>query len=188
MWRSAGRNHLALAAQLAHLLRGRFRRIELFLAGIEVQNALRALVVFKTQIAAQRLQSVAAVGAQAHDVPNVVARARRRAFAQKLQAPQPLAHVCAQAKEQRRIFAAQPLEQLERRAGVGPGLGVADGDLPAVGEAGFGAGRGLPVDDGDVVALLAQEISRGDAEQAGAHYDDSHKRTPRERYSQPTKR
>ena len=46
-YRFVGRNHLAFAAQLAHLLRGRFRCIELFLAGIEVQDALRALVVLQ---------------------------------------------------------------------------------------------------------------------------------------------
>ena len=70
---------------------------------------------------------------------------------------------------------AEPLQHLQRRARVGPGLGVADRDLAAVGEAGFGGRRGLAVDDGDVVALLAQEVGRGDAEQAGAENDDFHR-------------
>jgi hypothetical protein len=46
----------------------------------------------------------AAVGAQAHDLLDVVARAGRRAFAQELQAPQPLPHVGAHAEQQRRVF------------------------------------------------------------------------------------
>jgi hypothetical protein len=106
-----------------------------------VQDALRALVVGDAGVAAQLLQHVAAVGAQAHDLLDVVARARRRAFAQELQAPQPLPHVGADAEQQRRVFLAQPLQHLQRRARVGPGLGMADRDLPAVGKAGFGGGE-----------------------------------------------
>jgi hypothetical protein len=51
---------------------------------------------------------------------------------------------------------------------------VADRDLAAVGEAGFRGRRGLAVDDADVVTLLAQEVGRGDAEQAGAEDNDFH--------------
>jgi hypothetical protein len=109
---------------------------------------------------------------------DVVARARGRAFAQELQAPQPLAHVGADAEQQRRVFLPEPLQHLQRRARVGPGFGMADRDLPAVGEAGLRGRRGLAVDDGDVVALLAQEIGRGDAEQAGAENEDVHEETP----------
>ena len=45
-----------------------------------MQNALCALVVMQAGIAAQLLQGVAAVRAQAHDLLNVVARARWRAL------------------------------------------------------------------------------------------------------------
>jgi hypothetical protein len=99
----------------------------------------------QASFAAQLLQRLAAVGAQAHDLLDVVARARRRAFAQELQAPEPLAHVCPDAEEQRRIFLAEPLQHLERRARIGPGFGVADRDLAAAGETGFGSRSGLPV-------------------------------------------
>jgi hypothetical protein len=53
---------------------------------------------------------------------------------------------------------------------------VADRDLPAVGEAGLRGRRGLAVDDANVVALLAQELGRSDAEQAGAEGDNFHDR------------
>jgi hypothetical protein len=172
--RLVGRDHAAVAAQRAHL-RGRcFGAVELFLAGVEVQDALGALLVLQAELAAHLLQRLAAVGAQAHDLLDVVPRARGGALAKEAQAPQPLLRVGAQAEEQRCVFLAQPLEHLQRCAGVGPGLGVADRHLPAVGEAGFGGGRGLAVDHGDVVALLAQEMGRGDAEQAGAEDEDSH--------------
>jgi hypothetical protein len=51
---------------------------------------------------------------------------------------------------------------------------MADGDLAAVGEAGFGRRRCLAVDHGDFVAQLLQVIGGGDAEQAGAENDDFH--------------
>jgi hypothetical protein len=169
-----GRDHAPVAAQFAHLCGRCFGTVELLAAGVEVQDALGALVVLDADVAAQGLQRVAAVGAQAHDLFDVVACAGRCAFTQELQAPQPLPHVGPDAEQQRRIFLAQPLQHLQRRAGVGPGFGVADGDLPAVGKAGFGSRRGLAVDHGDVVTLLAQEVRRGDAEQAGAENDDFH--------------
>ena len=143
-----------------------------------MQDALRALVVFDIAFAAQSLQRVAAVGAQAHDLLNIVARACGRAFAHERQAPQPLAHVGADAEQQRRVFLAQPLQHLQGGPRVGPGLGMADRDLAAVGEAGFRGRRSLAIDDGDVVPLLAQEVGRGDAEQAGAENDDFHERAP----------
>ena len=169
-----GADDLALAAQRAHLLGRGQRAVKLLLVGIEVQDALRALVVLDARGRAQLLQRVAAVGAQAHDLLDVVARARRRAVAQKGQAPQPLAHVGADAEQQGRIFLAQPLQHLQRRAGVGPGFGVAHRNLPAVGKAGFGAGGALAVDDGHLVAELLQEISRSHAEQAGTQNDHAH--------------
>ena len=169
-----GADDLALAAQLAHLLGRGQRAVEFLLVGIEVQDALRALVVLDAGGRAQLLQRVAAVGAQAHDLLDVVARARWRAVTQKGQAPQPLAHVGADAEQQGRILLAQPLQHLERRAGVGPGLGVAHRDLAAVGKAGLGAGRALAVDDRDLMAKLLQEISRSHAEQAGAQNDYAH--------------
>ncbi len=176
--RLVGRDHAPVAAQLAHL-RGRRRGgVEFLAAGVEVQDALRALVVGDAALAPQLLQRRAAVGAQAHDLTDVVPRARRRALAQELQAPQPLAQVGAQAKQQRRVFLAQPLQDLQRRARVGPGLGMADRDLAAVGKAGLGRRRGLAVDDADFVPLLTKVIGRSDAEQAGAEYDHMHESSP----------
>jgi hypothetical protein len=70
------RDHAPVAAQRAHLCGRGFGAVELLLAGVEMQDALRALVVGNADFAPQLLQRVAAVGAQAHDLLDVVARAR----------------------------------------------------------------------------------------------------------------
>jgi len=50
-------------------------------------------------------------------------------------------------------------------------------DLPAVGETRFHAGRRLAIEHQDLVPRLAQEPRRGDADDAGAEDDDSHRAT-----------
>ncbi len=76
--------------------------------------------------------------------------------------------------QQRCVGLKGPQERLPRYLRARPGFGVAGRDLSAVGEAGLRGRGGLAVDDGDFVALLAKEIGRGDAEQAGAEDDDVH--------------
>ena len=142
-----------------------------------MQNTLRALVVMQARGAAQLLQHAAAVGAQAHDLPNVVAGARGGAFAQELQAPEPLAHVGPNAKQQRRVFFAQPLQHFERRARVGPWFGMAHRNLATVGKAGFSRRIRLAVHHGDLMAELGEVIRGADAKQAAAEDENFHLRT-----------
>jgi len=139
-----------------------------------VQNALSALVVVDARAGAQLLQGIAAVGAQTHDLLDVVARARRGTLAQKLQTPQPLTLIGTQAKQQRGIFLAQPLQHFQGGTGVGPGLGMADRDLATVGETGFCGRGGLSVDDADLMTELRQVIGGADPQQAAAQNDDVH--------------
>ncbi|MCY1383110.1 hypothetical protein D9M69_712030 [compost metagenome] len=51
---------------------------------------------------------------------------------------------------------------------------MADRDLAAIGEAGFGGRGGLPVDHGHLVAELLEVVGRSHAEQAGAKNDHTH--------------
>ncbi len=183
--RRVGRDHAAVAAQFAHQRGWGVGGVEFPGVGVEVQDALGALVVLQAQVGAQLLQHAAAVAAQLHDLADVVAGARGCAFTQELQAPQPLAHVGTQAEQQRRVFTPQPLQQLQRRTRVGPGLGMADRHLPAVGKTGFRRGAGLAVDHGDLVALLLQEMGGADAEQAGAQNEDVHGRDSKDRVGAP---
>ena len=93
-WRSAGSIARASSTVIkrrsqperAHLRGGPLGGRELCGARVEVQDALRALVVVDADVAAQLLQHLAAVGAEPHDVLDVAAacapaciRARTRA-------------------------------------------------------------------------------------------------------------
>ena len=113
--RFISRHHQALAAKFAHLFGGLQSGFKLLLAGIEMQDALGAVVVGNARVSAQLLQHAAAVGAQIDDLPDVVARAGRGAFTQKLQTPRPLARVGAQPEQQRCVFFGKPFEYLEWR-------------------------------------------------------------------------
>jgi hypothetical protein len=172
--------HCASAGSMfAHHAGGLLCRGIFGLTRVEVQDALGQLVVLQAQLSTQLLQRGAAVEPEVDDLADVVARARRRAFTQEGQAPQPLPRVGAQAEQQRRVFLRQPLQHLQRCTRVGPGFGVGHGNLPAIGEAGLEAGRRLAVDDSDVMACLPQEPGRGDAGDAGAEHDDFHGSTLR---------
>jgi hypothetical protein len=118
-----------------------------------MQNALRALVVVDAGVAAQLLQHLAAVGAEAHDAFDVAPRPGGGAFAQELERPEPLAKVGAQPKQEWGILFREPLEHFERGARVRPRLGVAHGNLTAVREARLRGRRSLAVDDRHVMAM-----------------------------------
>ena len=121
-----------------------------------MQDALHALVVLEACVLPQLPQHATAVSAQFHELGDVVACPRGCAFAQEPQAPGPLARISAQSKQQRRVFPGQPLEHLQRRCRIGPGLGVAYRDLSAVGITGFSRRQGLPVNHGDFMAELGE--------------------------------
>ena len=87
----------------------------------------------------------------------------------------PLVRIGAQAKQERRIFAPQPLQDLARCAGVRPRLGVRRRDLAAVGEGCLARRPRLPVDDGDLVPVLGEIPRRGDADHARAENQDAHR-------------
>ena len=70
----------------------------------------------------------------------------------------------AQAEQQRRILAPQPLQDLARRARVRPRLGVRGGDLAAVRERSFARRPRLPVDDRDLVPVFGEIPRGGDAD------------------------
>ena len=107
----------------------------------------------------------------------MLSRARQaEAFEEEAQAPGPLRRVHAQAEEQRRVLAGEPAQDLQGRARAGPRLGVADGDLAAVGEGGLQAGTLAALDDLDLVARLRQVPGGRGADDARAQHDDFHVR------------
>ena len=97
-----------------------------------------------------------------------------QALEEEARAPRPLRRIHAQAEEERRVVAPDPLQDLRRRIGIGPGFGVADGNLPAVGERSLHPRGIAAVHDHDLVALLGEIPGGGGADDAGAQDEDFH--------------
>ena len=177
---AARAHHLQVAAVLAHHARGLDRVAELALARIEMQDAAREMVILYAGFGAQLLQARAAVQAERHQLPDVVRRARGRALAQEREAPEPLREIGARPEKQRRLLAAEPLQDLARHARIGPRLRVRHRDLPAIGERGLQAGGIVPLEQRDLVAGLAEVPGGGNADDAGAENQDVHRSVERE--------
>ena len=108
------------------------------------------------------------------DLRDVLARAPREALVEEAKSPRPLRRIHARAEEQRRVLAQEPPEDLRRRAGIGPGLGVAHRDLAAVGERSLEPRAFAALDDHDLVARLREIPGARGADHAGAENDDFH--------------
>ena len=100
----------------------------------------------------------------------------RQALAQEGGAPEPLLQFGTRPDQQRRIRLPEPAQDLARRRRIGPGLGVAGGDLSAVGETRFECRAGLSIHHDDVVAGFPQEPRTGHADDAGAEDEYAHLR------------
>ena len=104
----------------------------------------------------------------------VAPRAPRQALEQELQAAAPLPRIGAQPEQERRVLAAEPLQDLGRRIRIGPRLGVRRGDLAAVGERRLERRSRLAVDDDDVVPVGGEIPGGRDADDTGAEDEDAH--------------
>ena len=171
-----GADRFTVAAEGAHCGGSLDGARELAAVGVDVQDAAFEMVVgeavVRCEFGAQRLQALPAVERERDDVAHVGARAPGQAFAQEAQAPVEQRRVPARAEEQRRVFAPHPGQRLQRRVRRRPGLGVRNGYLAAVGEAGFEAGGRLPVEHRDFVAGFRQIPGAGDTDDAGPENQD----------------
>ena len=121
-----------------------------------------------------RWSSRPAVQGEREDLADVVARPEGQALGEEPHGPRPLVPVGAEPEEERRVLAAEPLDDLRRRPRVRPRLGVAHRDLAAVREARLEPCGALPLDDGHLVAG-AHEVPRGrSADDACTQHDHSH--------------
>ena len=149
-------------------------RLEFRALRVVLEDAARRLLVGDARLGAQRLEHAPAVQRHGEDLRGVLARAPRGAFVEEAQAPRPLRRVRPEAKEERRILPQEPARDLERRARIGPRLGVGHGDLAAVGEGGLEARAVAALDDLHLVARLRQVPGAGGPDHAGAEDDDFH--------------
>ena len=137
-----------------------------------MQDAALEVVVFDARFGAQRLELIAAIERQRDDVAHIVARPARRAFAQETQAPVEQRRIPAQAKKQRRILAPHHGQRAQRCVRIGPGLGMRNGNLSAVGETGFEPCAGLTIDDGHLMTGFGKIPGTADANDTGAENHD----------------
>ena len=95
-----------------------------------------------------------------------------RALAEEAGQPGPLAQVGLRLEAQRAVFLEQPLDGLQRHAGVGQRRHVAVAQLAAIAMAGAARHVGRAVDQGHLVAGLEQPPGRGQADDTAA--DDNY--------------
>src|SRR3982074_2466211 len=101
----------------AHRLGMPCNGFEVALAGAEMENAARELVVADAGAAPQSAQAFPAVDGKPGEGSRIALEASRAAFAQEAQAPAPLRPIGARPEKQRRILAAEPAEDLRHHAG-----------------------------------------------------------------------
>src|SRR5882672_12385393 len=151
-----------------------------------MQDAGGAGVVADPAFAPQLAELLLAVEGQRERRLGIVEGPPGQAFQEKAKTPKPFAKVRARAEEQGSVLASDPAQDLQRRRGVGPGLGVADRDLSAVREARFEPRFRLPVDYRNLVARPCKVPGTGRADDAGSENDDPHCPSPTESGEPPT--
>jgi hypothetical protein len=157
-----------LAAEVAHQGGGGDGGRELAAIGIDMQDAAFEMIVGERGFGAQRLQLTTAVEGEGDDLAHVGARPPVGALAQKAQAPVEQCPIPAQTEEQRRVLASHPGQRAPGGVRIGPGLGVRNGNLAAVGKAGFESGGRLAVEHGHLMPCPLQIPGTGDTDDAGA--------------------
>ncbi|MCY1547735.1 hypothetical protein D9M68_838060 [compost metagenome] len=115
-----------------------------------------------------------AVAAQGHQLRHIAFKRGVVALAQELHAPEPLRRVQLRAEFERAFRVEQPLQRLQRRLAVGPGLAIAHRNLRCVAKAGFQRGIGLAIHQRDFVAPLQQMPRGAHTNDACTQYDDLH--------------
>src|SRR6185369_14367090 len=89
-----------VGSELAHEIRSALARLELRFARIEMQDAALELVVFDAGSCAQLAQRRAAIDAESQQLRRVRVVSSRQTLGEKLQAPEPLLRIGAQAEKE----------------------------------------------------------------------------------------
>ena len=146
-----------------------------------MRDAALQPVVINAGLRHQFFERHMAISAQGHDMAHIAVECRIVAFGQKAQTPAVLLPAFPQRplrpKQQRRLFAEHPLQRFERRIAVGPGLAMADRNLPGVGKTGFQRRIGLAFHHRDLVAALGQIPGGAGADDAGTDHNNMHKKS-----------
>ena len=114
--------HLAVDALLAHQRSRLCAVVEFARLRVELEDSALLLIVLDAGRGTQRLQAIARIEREVEALDRVAPRTPRQAFAQEGERKSPLMRIGAQAEQQRRILAPQPLQDFSRCAGVRPWL------------------------------------------------------------------
>ena len=167
-----------LASHLAHHRRPLGAVGELPVIAEDMEDAPALLVVFEPGLRRQLLEHGAAVKGEGQDTADVGARPPRRAVGEEAEPPGPHGGIGVEMKDQRRVLAPEPSEELQGHGRVGPGHGVGGRDMAAIGVAGLETRPPLAVDDGDLVPGAGEEVGRAHADHTGAEYQYLRHRLP----------
>ena len=155
------------------------RGVERVLRAVDLDHAPGGAIVGDAGLGADLLQRLQRMERQDQVGAGIGAELLGRAIAGEFEAPAPHLRDRAVAQQQRRILAAEPLDDLHRHAGLRPRLDLAGMDDAAIAPAGLHAGRRLALDHHDVVAGLGEVPGGGGADGAGAQDDRGHAGVPR---------
>ena len=99
-----------------------------------MQNAFAVIIELHAAEGADLFHLFFAVEAEAQNVHAVFLCAARRAIAKKTQTPFDHRHISARAEDERCVFLEHPFGNLGEYGRIGPGLGMAETQLTAIGE------------------------------------------------------
>jgi len=147
---------------------------DLLLGAEQLRGAQLAAFVLDPGLRAQRIDAAVAVFGQADHARLVDGISRTGAVVQHLRQPQVLGGIGLGADAQRRMLLQQPFDGFQWHPGRGPRRGIAEGQLPGVGETGFQPRTGLAFEHTDLMPGLAQIPGTGDTDHAAAKNQDFH--------------
>jgi len=134
---------------------------------VDVQNAALFQVEINVFVLGPLVQILAGANGQLDGVHGVALVTGNRAH--KLRHPAVFMPAWFGVEQQWGVFAHHPLQTLENSAAAVPDLGIASGQLPAVGEGGFHRGVAQTVDNGNLIAFQAEGVGGGDSGNTGAN-------------------
>jgi len=134
---------------------------------VNVQNTALFQVEINVFVLGPLVQILAGGNGQLDGVYGVALVTGNRAY--KLRHPAVFVPAWLGVEQQRGVFAHHPLQALEYGAAAVPDLGIARGQLPAVGKRGFHGGVAQAVDNGNLIAFQAEGVGGGDSGNTGAN-------------------
>ncbi len=144
--------------------------VEAVFVAIDVEDAARLAVEIDAFGLGHLVQDAAGGDGHAHGIDRIAVVVRD--LRHELHHPGILMPGGFGVHEERGILLGHPFDAFEDGGPAGPDLGIAGGELAAIGEGGLHACIAVPVEDRDGIAALEERIGGGDAGDTGADHGD----------------